>query len=122
MPQKLLNVNRRDARRDQLGGVRVPQGVGRSPNIEPRLFPIHCNQLLNRPNREMPTQPILEQRPIRRDRKPNLLVEGQQLRDTDLSHFVERDDPTARVFADRRRKMQILPRIPIMVDETDHEP
>ena len=121
MPQKLLNVNRRDARRDPLGGVRVPQGVGRSPNIEPRLFPIHCNQFLNRPNREMPAQPILEQRPIRRDTEPDLLIEGQQFHDTDLRHFVERDDPTARVFADGRRKMQILPRIPVVVDQIDHK-
>ena len=122
MSQKLLNMNRWDARRDQLGGVRMPQGVGRSPNIEPRLFPIHCNQLLNRPNREMPAQPILEQRPIRCDGEPDLLVESQQLHDTHLRHFVERDNPTARVFADGRRKMQILPRIPVVVDQIDHEP
>ena len=101
-------MNRRAARRDQLGGVGVPQGVGRSPHIKPRLFPIHCHQLLDRPNREMPAQLILEQRPIRRDTEPDLLVEGQKLHDTDLSHFVERDNPAARVFADRRRKVQWL--------------
>ena len=121
MPQKLLNMHCRDARGDQLGGVRVPQSVGRSPDIKPRLFAIHCNQLLNRPNRQMPAQPILEQRPIRRDTEPDLLIEGQKFHDTDLSHFVERDDPPARIFADGSRKMQILPRIPIMVDQIDHK-
>ena len=75
MPQKLLNMNRWDARRDQLGGVRVTQRVRRSPHIKTRLFPIHCHQLLDRPNRQMPAQPILKQRPIRRDTEPDLLVE-----------------------------------------------
>ena len=50
----------------------MPQGVGRSPHIEPRLFPIHRNQFLNRPNREMTAQPILEQRCLRRSKSEPL--------------------------------------------------
>ena len=107
----------------------MPQGVGRSPHIKPRLFAIHRNQFLNRPNREMPAQPILEQRPIRRDGEPNLVVEGQKFHDTRLSHFVEWNHATPRVFAlkdslriaDGRRKMQVAPGTAIMIHQTNRE-
>ena len=119
MTEDFLDVNRGHARRDQLGSVRVTKRVRRSPDIEPGLFPVHRNQFLNRPNREMATQTILEQRRVRCHAEPNLVVEGQKFHDTRLSHFVERNHATPRVFADSRRKVQVAPGTAIMIHQTN---
>ena len=121
MAKDFLDVNRGDTRRDKLRSVRVAKRVRRCPDIKSRLFPVHRNQFLDRPNRETATQTILKQRSVGRDVEPDVLIEGQKFHDARLSHFVEWDDPAARIFADRRRKMQVAPRTPVMIYQTDVE-
>ena len=105
----------------------MAERVRRGPHIKPGLFPIEGDEFLDRPNREMATQTILEQRSVRRHTEPDLVIEGQKFHDARLqaqryrfgSHFVERDNPATRVFADSRRKVQIAPGTAIMIHQTN---
>ena len=121
MTQQLLDMHRGNPGGHEMRGIGMPESVRSSTHIKPGGVPVQRNEQLNATNREMPAQPIIEERGLRGLREPELIFEGKNFPNALLSDLIKRNNPTARPFAKSSREMKIISGLAIMRDQTDRE-
>ena len=117
MTEDFLDVGCRHPGGGQMRCVRVTEGMGRGPNIEPCLLPMELHDFLHAALRERTVTSILKERGGGRGAEPPKPIESEHFLNALLGLIIKRNHPAARAFRNGGGQMQELTGLAIVSDE-----